>query len=372
MAAAAQSPGRGRWASLLRWSAIVSALAYPLALLVVFLALHFVGERWWATAVGMYLPRLGFAIPLPLVLAATWRWGPRWLLALQTLSVYLLLIPLMGFSFSSRTGTAPAGQTIRIVSCNIGKAGSRLPDALAQVRRFAPDVVVVQAMNPGEEHLLAAAFEGWQLRVDGQYLMASRYRLREAWVPPPLQYAAGTGGARFVRYTLDTPLGLVDVFNVHATSPREALDRLSRGGVLNSLLSGRLLDPKVVGFVELNAYRRQRQIAAVAAAARASRHAVIIAGDLNLPGLSWIYREHLSSFIDSFAAAGRGFGYTFPASHPWMRIDRVLTNDALQPLDIQVGEASGAEHLCVFAEIGRGRQFAAAPIPEARHGRKDE
>ena len=350
MGTSGRSPGRTS-----RWTAALLAVAYPLALGLIVLALRFVGERWWFTLAVLYLPRLGFAIPLPFVLAAAWRWAPRWLLAVQLVSVYLLIVPLMGFSFSSRTPAAPAGPRLRIVSYNIGKAGNRLPDAIAQIERFAPDMVAVQSVYPGDEPALKAAFQGWHLRVDGQFLMASRFRLREVSIPPPLQYAAGTGGARYVRYTIETPAGLVDVFNVHTTSPREGLDALRSGGVAGSLLSGRPAGAKTTDFVHFNAYRRQRQIAGLAEAAHASGNAVIIAGDTNLPGLSRIYGEHLSAFRDSFDAVGRGLGYTFPASHPWMRIDRVLTNDRLRPLDYRVGPAIAAEHLCVFAEVGANR-----------------
>jgi vancomycin resistance protein VanJ len=340
---------------MLRWTAAFLAVAYPLALGLVILALSVVGERWWFTLAVLYLPRLGFAIPLPFVLAAAWRWAPRGLLALQAVSIYLLLVPLMGFTFAFPAPAAPGGASVRIVSYNIGKAGNRLPDAIAQIQRFAPDIVAVQSVYPGDEPALKAAFTGWHLHAEGQFLTASRFAIREISIPPPLQYAAGTGGARYVRVTLQTPVGLVDVFNVHTTSPREGLDALREGGVARSLLSGRMFDPTTTQFVEYNAYRRQRQVAGVAEAARASRNAVIIAGDTNLPGLSRTFGDHLSSFRDGFVEAGRGFGYTFPGSHPWMRIDRVLMNDRLRPLDFQVGPTIAAEHLCVCVEVGANR-----------------
>jgi len=355
MDASAHSPAPPAWRRALTWSAVVVAIAYPVALGVVILALRFVGERWWFTLAVLYLPRAGFAIPLPFVLAAIWRWAPRWLFALQAVSLYLLLVPLMGFTLAFPAPAAPAGATLRIVTYNIGKAGRRLPDAIAQIQRFAPDIVAVQSVYPGDEPALKAAFEGWHVHADSQFLTASRFAIREVSIPPPLQYAAGTGGARYVRLTLDTPVGLVDVFNVHATSPREGLDALREGGVARSFLSGRMFDPTTTQFIENNAYRRGRQIAGMAEAARASRNAVVIAGDTNLPGLSRIYAEHLSAFRDSFDAAGRGLGYTFPASHPWMRIDRVLTNSRLRPVDSRVGLSVAAEHLCVFAEIAADR-----------------
>jgi vancomycin resistance protein VanJ len=351
MNASAHSPARAAWRRALTWSAAVVAIAYPVALGLVILALRLVGERWWATVALMYLPRLGFAIPFPFVLAAVWRWAPRWLLALQAVSLYLLLVPLMGFTFAFPAPAGAAGASVRIVTYNIGKAGNRLPDAIAQIQQFAPDIVAMQSVYPGDEPALRAAFKGWRVHADSQFLTASRFTIREISIPPPLQYAAGTGGARYVRVTLDTPAGPVDVFNVHATSPRESLDALREGGVARAFLSGRMFDAKTTQFVENNAYRRGRQIAGVADAARASRNAVIIAGDTNLPGLSRVFGEHLSPFQDSFEGAGRGFGYTFPASHPWMRIDRILTNGRLRPVASGLGRTIAAEHLCVFAEL---------------------
>ncbi len=61
---------------------------------------------------------------------------------------------------------------------------------------------------------MGKAFEGWNVRSDGEFFLASRYPIRDVLVPPDLSYAQGIGGAHFVCYSLETPLGLVDVFNV--------------------------------------------------------------------------------------------------------------------------------------------------------------
>ena len=62
---------------MLRLLAIIGAVAYPLALVAVILAFRYVGERWWVTLAAMYLPRLGFALPLPFILVAVYFWGPE-------------------------------------------------------------------------------------------------------------------------------------------------------------------------------------------------------------------------------------------------------------------------------------------------------
>ena len=338
--------------SALQVFTIAGALGCPLALVGVILAFRYVGERWWVTLAAMYLPRIGFVLPLPFVAIAIVLWGPRTLLRLQVLSLLLVVFPLMGLNLGTgRFSTRASAEVIRVVSYNIGFGGRDIPGVVAQVRAFSPDLVLLQDASPRLEHDLTAAFEGWNVRVDGQFFVASRSPIREVWVPPAIVYDRGTGGAHFVRYTLDTPSGLVDVFNVHPTSPRQGLEEVRGNGLREELTSGRLFAGKAGALVEFNAFRRQRQIEALTAVVATSLRPVIIAGDTNLPGLSWILGERLGHFRDAFSQAGLGFGYTFPARRPWMRIDRILTNYRLRALDFRVGDAVISDHRCVFAIV---------------------
>lgn len=86
----------GRFGRLLRRLTLILAIGYPLALVGVVLALRFVGEQWWVTLVAMYLPRAGWALPLPVVIGAIMVWGDRRLLLLQIVSVAIIIGPLMG------------------------------------------------------------------------------------------------------------------------------------------------------------------------------------------------------------------------------------------------------------------------------------
>jgi hypothetical protein len=195
------------------------------------------------------------------------------------------------------------------------------------------------------------------VHLDGQFFVASRYPIRDVFVPPELVYAQGTGGAHFVRYTIETPLGLVDVFNVHPTSPRQGLEEVRGHGLREEIASGRLFGGKAAGSVAFNGSRRQRQVSVMSEAADASTRAVLIAGDTNLPGLSWLLHERLGRYHDAFSEAGRGFGYTFPAKRPWMRIDRILTNGRLRALDFRIGDDGVlSDHRCVFAAIALNAQ----------------
>ena len=172
-------------------------------------------------------------------------------------------------------------------------------------------------------------------------------------MPPELVYAQGTGGAHYVHYSLETRVGIVDVFNVHPTSPRAGLEEIRGHGLRDEVLSGRLFEGRASGPVEWNAFRRRRQVAGIAQRAGRSQNAVIVAGDTNLPGLSWILGEYLGRYGDAFSEAGFGFGYTFPARRPWMRIDRILFSDALRAIECRTGPATPSDHRSVFATLAR-------------------
>jgi vancomycin resistance protein VanJ len=337
---------------LLSTLTVVVAVGYPLGLLAAILLFRFVGERWWVAAVGMYLPRMAFAVPLPVVIIAAALWGPRWALATQALSTYLVLFLLMGLNLGlGGLAASSSGPSIRVVSYNIDSGMQGADPVMGQIKAFAPDVVVLQEADSQVARLLTAMLDGWHVDRHGQFMAASRWPIRDVYVPPDLVYAKGKGGARYVRYTLETPFGLVDLFNMHPTSPREGFEELRGSGFRYELQAGRIFGRVARNRVEFNAFRRRRQVAGIAAAARASSRPVIIAGDTNLPGLSWLYGVSLGSFRDGFSSAGRGFGYTFPSKHPWMRIDRIMTNDRLQITSFGVGDRPASDHFCVFAVI---------------------
>lgn len=350
-----------RW---LRLFAVAVGVGYPLALLIAWLLLRLVGESWWVTIVGLYAPPVGFLFPAPLVIAVAWAWAPRRILLLQAFSLLFAIFALMGLHLGSvGTESVSDASAIRLVSYNIDVGSRGVPNIVAQVQKLNPNLVLLQEAEGDLAAELTAAFPGWHTDFRGQFFVASRFPLTSVYEPPPLHYQAGEGGAaqagdggaHFVRYTIATPLGLVDVFTVHTTSPREGLEDMRGQGFLHELRAGHFLFGQGVDRLVFNTYRRGRQVQGLAAAARASARPVIIAGDTNLPGLSRIFRKNLGDFDDAFAAAGRGFGYTYPSRLPSMRIDRILTNGKLRAVDFRIGDTRASDHFCVGATITAGR-----------------
>ena len=333
----------------------VCALAYPLALLAVAGAFRFVGERWWPTTVGLYLPRLGFALPLPLLVLSLLLARAYWWLLTQLLAVVLLLFPLMGLHLG-RAGAADAagGPRLRVLTFNIDDGRLGVDEVTAQARAAGADLILFQEAAHTSEERLRAGLGGYEFHARDQFVVASRFPVEEVFIPPPSIEDDVMHTWRFVRYRIATPGGPVHVYNVHPISPRDALEDLHGRGLREEVSSGRFLTPRSRPLV-VNARRRVAQVQAFVEDARRSPYPVIIAGDTNLPQGSWAAARWLGGgFQDAFAERGAGFGYTFPApKHPWMRIDRILTDAHFRVLDCRVLPAGASDHLALVADLQR-------------------
>jgi endonuclease/exonuclease/phosphatase family metal-dependent hydrolase len=188
---------------------------------------------------------------------------------------------------------------------------------------------------------------------EGEFMLASRFPLREVTVPDPLPWYGKERSLRFVRYVVETPLGPTAVYNVHPISPRGAFRAMRRGGTRQAILSGRLLSGEAAPEVEGNAGLREHQLDAVATRARAEELPVIIAGDTNSPALSTALAEAFGEYRDGFREVGFGFGHTYPAKLPWLRLDRIFASHDIGFSSFQVGCEGASDHLCVTADLYR-------------------
>jgi vancomycin resistance protein VanJ len=335
----------------LRQLVVFSAYAYPLLLLGLALLFRWVGERWWVTLVALYLPRIGFALPLPFLALGLSAFGLRREWWTQVAALALLMFPLMGLELHRRPANADQPR-LRVLSYNVHLGWQGLDKIRDQVDSMKPDLVAFQEVGEQVVRYFRPHFAGWHVHVTSQFLFASRFPIRDVYLPPKL---AGTPerSPRWVRYTIETSSGLIDFYNVHPLSPREGLEDLRGQGLRSELRSGHFFVGPGPRRVEVNTDVRVRQVADFAGHAARRTHPVLIAGDTNLPGLSWALGYYLGDFIDGFSAAGFGFGYTFPAHHPWMRIDRIFASPDFRFLTFSVGRLRGSDHLCVVADLQR-------------------
>jgi vancomycin resistance protein VanJ len=154
--------------------------------------------------------------------------------------------------------------------------------------------------------------------------------VRAVDLPPPFE----DGKPRmYVRYELETPGGPLALVVVHPFSPRHAIEDGGQSRLTN------------------DAALRERQIAAAVESARSAGTPFVIAGDTNLPPGSSIARRRFAGLHDAFDDVGNGFGFTFPAKRPWMRIDRFLAGGGVRFLSIATSPLGPSDHRAVETEL---------------------
>jgi len=338
----------------LRRGVVAAALLYPVALLAAVAALRFVGERWWVTTVALYLPRLPLAAPLPFVAAGLALCGrARWLWT-QSVSVLVLLFPLMGLVVPVPRVVDRKAPVIRVLSYNVNSSYGGVGRLVQEVDAFSPDVVFMQEVGDAEALARALRARYPTAEASGQFVMATRFPVLSTIDPERLPFDGRSRSPRFVEHVMDTPLGSVRFYNVHPLSPREDFYALRGRGLKREILSGRIFSGAAGPAILANAGLRALQAQTIADLARREPGPVVIAGDTNLPDLSLIFSRTLSSFRDGFVEAGSGFGYTYPNDRrPWMRIDRILSSDDLRFVRFRVGTSAASDHLCVVADLQR-------------------
>jgi endonuclease/exonuclease/phosphatase (EEP) superfamily protein YafD len=341
-------------AGLGRWVLRLLAVGYPLALLALVLAFRLVGERWWVTTVALYLPRWPLVLPLAFLALALAVWGPRRLLFLQAAALGLWLFPLMGLTLSLPPAPrpTPGAFQLRLLSFNIDGGAFGVPDVLAVIRDAHPDVVLLQEVHPNVVAAVRAGLAGYTVEVAGQFVIASRYPVEGAFRPTRGASHCEGCDTKYARYELTTPAGRVQVYNLHPISPHAVFEELRGDGLRHELLTGRIFRSPAAAELDKNVAWRMAGLQALVDDIQRSPYPVIMAGDTNLPGSSWAFRQLLGRFQDGFSAVGSGFGYTFPApKRPWMRIDRILTGPGVRFLGFQVLERRASDHLAIVGDL---------------------
>lgn len=314
--------------------------ALVLASLTLLVVLRAVGERHWAVGLASYAPRWLFLLPL-IVGSIGMLLVKQWKPVLATALVVIAAFPLMGFvvNFSNQSNNQDDGD-LRIYSHNVAGAPdvARLVD---EITTWNPHIVLLQEAGPLPAEVWTARLPAWSWHKNGPFLLGSRLSVlavTEVWSKSHIRYEIEWAGATLT------------CFNIHPSSIRFALkyalgrhvpfapnrwQRMSRFGVLEDDMAVRL-----------------RTLRAIARAASAVSGPVVVAGDTNLPGGGSFFSEEFAALTDAFEQAGGGWGYTFPARFPWMRLDRVWLGGGLEARKARVGAAASSDHLPVLVEVG--------------------
>jgi endonuclease/exonuclease/phosphatase family metal-dependent hydrolase len=310
-------------------------------------------EQWWALAFLQYVPYYLFLVPALIAFAVSMKLTTKWKLV-SSATLVLVLTIVMGLSL----GTGDAGtEGIRVMTYNVKDyIALDSPEGLAiisdEVARHDPDILMFQdagRLNSKKEtnpSALTALYGDRQVYTFGQYVIASRYPLREC-KPGSISYRGRQH--TFVRCIADTGFTQIDLYTAHFLTPRDGLN-----AVRHEQLSG-------VDEWEQNVADRMVQAEALANAVKASVRPVILAGDFNAPDHSLVIRTLLSAGIrDAFAAAGTGYGYTYGHSFrpglSFLRIDHIFVSPSIGVRDCFVGGNLASPHRPVIADLTLNRR----------------
>ena len=315
-------------------------------------ALRYASPSPWWIELLRYLPFPVLLAPPVLALVFSLFVGLRWVVA-SVAAIALVATLVMGLVWPGGGADAQAGEgarqsTLRVMTYNVKahKAEQRLDgfaELEAEVQLQRPDVVVMQDAGALVRGRSAAAplFGLPEVFADGQYIVASRLPLRGCALR-----RAETGGEPllYARCQVQAPSGWIEVVSVHLESPRLGLNAARREGF--------------EGFEQWsrNYEARLAQARSLAFALAGHERPLVVAGDLNAPDSSAVVGNLLGIGLrDAFAAAGRGYGYTYGhALRPafsFLRIDHILVSPDIEVSRCVVGSDKPSEHRPVIADL---------------------
>jgi vancomycin resistance protein VanJ len=308
-----------------------------------------------------YVPYPLLLTPMLVALALSLTLGWLWrLVALVGVAIIAILV--MGLTI----GTPETGSVhLRLMTYNIKSYRvDERPDTYEriadEIRRHSPDVQVLQDAqyfsdgNQPTPEPLQRLWTGWYVHKADQYVVASRYPLRDCRL---LRIGDEGLGSNYLRCTVVVGDQLIDLATVHFLSPRDGLNaaRYERLEGIDdwqanfALRLGQALDMAR----DLPRLRQQDSMGRPVP--------LIVAGDLNAPESSPVVQALIATGLrDAWSRAATGYGYTY--GH-WLRphinllrIDHILVSPQLAVERAQVGGAEGSEHLPVIADLWLSRE----------------
>jgi endonuclease/exonuclease/phosphatase (EEP) superfamily protein YafD len=282
-----------------------------------------------------YVNAFGFWWALLAMAAAGWLAFDRaWFKAAAGSALGIAILAHGGIAIGRREAITSDIATIRLVTASLRTSNHDMDAAAATMLAQVPDLIVAQEVDvPAFTRALGRRSRGWSVVRRGNELVACRC---------PISGAEGPGHVLRARASL--PSGPVTVWSLHAP---KSYGRATAQRVFFTALAA-----------DINGHRPG-----------------ILAGDFNATPWNDGYRIVTDVYRDTWLAAGRGPGFTFPTRarragslFPYLRIDHVFASRDLTPIDASLGTASaGADHvqLVVTFEVPSRRTGPHAGTPSS-------
>ncbi|MEU1848812.1 endonuclease/exonuclease/phosphatase family protein [Streptomyces sp. NPDC019990] len=265
-----------------------------------------------------FLPWLGLLVPVLLVLALVRRSATALIAVLLPSVVWLNLFG------GQLTDKAAAGGDLTVATHNVNADNPEPVRTAREVAASGADVLALEELTeqalPTYEKALAPTYR--YHAVQGTVGVWSRY---------PLSDVRGVdldmGWTRAMRATVTAPAGQVAVYAAHLPSVRVKME---------------------AGFT---ARQRDRSADFLGEAiAREPLRNVVLLGDLNGTMNDRALNAVTAQMRSTQGAAGRGFGFSWPASFPMARIDQIMVR-GLKPESSWTLPRTGSDHLPIAARV---------------------
>ena len=324
------------------------------------------GAFWWFELAAVFLPYMALALAgMAVLLALT---GPRRMLLLNAALLALFLLRANPFA---RPGAAPdaleaSGDTLTLLTLNAPAvwpvAPPDRPERMARlVEEIRPDVIGLQeaslAWYDQEPFVRSDAYVSILLDSLGYSSMRPE---NAAWTQQPVLgkpqvaqvtrlplYTGGRRTSHVIRARLRWQGRDFIVYNAHLRTfgekkPWEDIrpSTFGAGNVMRYLRQYRA------------AYRiRARETERIAALLDEETLPVILFGDMNSAPNNRVYRMLSSRMRDAFAEAGEGWGMTYHARLPAVRIDYVFVSEEWEVVSARVPKARVSDHLPLVVSL---------------------
>ena len=323
-------------------------------LLLVWALENVIAERTGPTALLLYLPQQPFLLPsLGLLIWSLVRRRAQWALfngaALLVFAAVLLNVHVPW----ARLQSPPAGATrVRVMTWNLRVMEAGVDAIAREIRAQNPDIVCVeetasrnaQGMMRDRAPELKKRFPSWHMARTGDVAIFSRWPLVQQQV-----YAQPAPNLRpLLATTWQTPGGPLRVLGAHiSTAPAR-----NRYGNRSPWSLRRVLE--TTENIRQTAQVRAAQLPAIDSAlidALGAGQPFLLAGDFNNPSRGQFYRHLGERMTDSFAAAGWGSGFSFPASWPVMRIDYIWLGSDIAARRSWTVPTSSSDHRALVSDV---------------------
>lgn len=264
-----------------------------------------------------FLPWLWVSVPVLLILALAWR---------SAIAMVAVLIPavvwcsLFGGTFTDKRS---GGGDVTVISHNVHDENPDPKGTARALTSSGADLVALEELTqnstPVYQRVLAAAYPYHVAQ--GSTGLWSKYPLHD------VEPRAIMPWTRALRATVDTPKGALAMYVAHLASVR--------------------VHPST-GF---STAWRDKSAARLAAAVRAEPLAhVLVVGDFNGTTDDRALSPLTAQLTSAQETAGDGFGFSWPAVFPVVRIDQILTK-GITPVASWTLPRTGSDHLPVAASL---------------------